>query len=383
MDLSAEVIILLIFLIGGSGLGLTFRSMKARLGDSIYLMINAYGGAIFGLLAFITIILRFSGDIALSVLFQKIVPIPLLVIFLSGYLYHEGFISVNPPIKRLVPVIVLFSIILLYNLLVIADLIVYSELDLIAAEFVFTAGFGVAIHLYLMTIYKRLLNFANDKAVRIDSISIKASVLSYTFLCLAFLFEWIGIYQSFSIPQYVMIFISAISLSGGIGILMMNRASWGDILFHIPIPIHNILIYNEGGILIYSKCTTVKVEEKVLKKDEILISGALTAFSTFFKEVLGSNERFTEIKTTNNIFSFSELPKNAGTLVIISSGTNYFIKRSLARFSAGISERVSNLFNKGLDLEKIEKICDELAIKAFPYLEISKQSLIELMEKCN
>jgi hypothetical protein len=373
MNISIEIIIFLLFLFGGSGLLLTFRSMKARLGDSIYLLFSSYGGAIFGLFAFITIFLRFSGNIELSVFFQKIVPIPLLVTYLSGYLYHEGFISVSPPPKRLVPVIVVFSGLFLFNILVIADILTYNQLDLIAAEFVFTAAYGTAIHLYLLTIYKKLLSFADIKDVRIDQKSVQGAAVSYFVLCLAFLLEWIGVYESFSIPQYILLGISAVTLSLGIGILMLNRAKWGQVLFYIPIPLHNILIYNQCGILIYSKRVNVKVDENVLKQDEVLISGALSAFSIFFKEVLGSNERFTEIKTSNTIFSFSDLPRNAGTLVVISSGTNYFIKRSLDRFSAGITEYISNLFQSGTKLDEIEKICDELAIKAFPYLEISNQ----------
>ena len=116
----------------------------------------------------------------------------------------------------------------------------------------------------------------------------------------------------------------------GIAVLMVNQLKSGDYVYYIPVPIHSILIYNYGGVLVYSQTVSHAHSAHVLlKESEILISGGLSGFSMFFKEILGSNAKLSHIVASPYEFLFSELPGLSGTMVLITSGANYFLKKSL------------------------------------------------------
>ena len=131
-------------------------------------------------------------------------------------------------------------------------------------------------------------------------------------------------------------------------------------------------MYNKAGLLAFNQNYDVP-EEDVLKQPGMLISGALMAFTGFFKEILGTKEKLTNIITTGYEFLFSELPGETGTIIILASKVNFFLSQSLKKFSKTMPKEIIEKINKpGLLGDYGEKL-NEHIIENFPYLTILKQ----------
>ncbi len=68
----------------------------------------------------------------------------------------------------------------------------------------------------------------------------------------------------------------------GIAVLMVNQLKSGDYVYYIPVPIHSILIYNYGGVLVYSQTVHAHSAHVLLKESEILISWGFIWFFNVF-----------------------------------------------------------------------------------------------------
>ncbi|MBD3353468.1 MAG: hypothetical protein GF364_18440 [Candidatus Lokiarchaeota archaeon] len=365
-----DIIIISFFAFGLLGLSFTLRNMRDRLIDSIYLSINAINSGFFALLALGAIILRLMSEIELSVLFQKIVPFPFLIICLSGYLYHQGFLRKNPRLSTMVPMIIGFTLNVLWDLSVLLNILSYDPEITLALVYVFLGIYGSISHFLMFRVYKKILSYYDVLQIRADRLStILVGASSFT-ITLAFSFELLGIYESWSIQQLIILFVAMIFMGVGIGILVVNKKRFGEMMYYIPIPIHRILIYNSGGVLVYSESVSLKTEKFDFNQDDVIISGALSAFSSFFKEILGTNELLEYIKTTQYHLTFSSLPNKSGTLVILSSGINSFIQRSLKKFSKNITPDLQQKMSNSDAFNSLKPVLDNIIITSFPYIEI-------------
>ncbi len=92
----------------------------------------------------------------------------------------------------------------------------------------------------------------------------------------------------------------------------------------------------------------------------------------FFKEILGSNAKLSHIVAFPYEFLFSELPGLSGTMVLITSGANYFLKKSLEKFTNLLTFELLDDIKNQLRIDTLTERLDETVTKAFPYLLIEK-----------
>lgn len=144
--------------------------------------------------------------------------------------------------------------------------------------------------------------------------------------------------------------------------------------YHIPFPIHQVLIYGPGGLLVYGRKVSSLEGGNVLKKDEILVSGALSAFSTFFKESLGIGAVISHINATEYEFFFVELPKESGTVILLTSGAKKLLQTSLSRLQKSIPDALLAKIRELRHDDEVIGAIDDLVMKTFPYLVVDKNS---------
>jgi hypothetical protein len=190
--------------------------------------------------------------------------------------------------------------------------------------FYYFAGF----HIFAGYVNNKILKIYPKTAVKIDRASI-ILVGSAAFIAgTRELIDYIVGNESLTLTNAntdVIFVIAGIVLICGIAIMLVNTLKWGDYIFFIPVPVHVIMVYNDGGLLIYHRQVSPTLGGQGLDEREYLIPSALSAFSTFFQEILGSNEVLTHVSTQSYEFFFSKLPRDKGTIVVIASGSNFYL----------------------------------------------------------
>ncbi len=350
---------------------LAFKSFRIRLQDSPYLVFTALSAMAF---LFSMILMGYylyvNPEILLARLFQKIGTLCMLMTFIAGYFYYEGFVSISPPTGRLTVMSGLFVFLLGFNLLNIFDQLkdpIFHPLSL-----AMTFLYGVSFHVFAIRVLRRVLKLWNRTAVKIDLLSLGLVGFYCLTNSLGSTLEMFGVVTYLSSEQLVILSAGTISFIAGMTVLIFNNAKFGQYIYHIPFPIHQVLIYGPGGLLVYGRKVTSKEGYKVLKKDEILVSAALSAFSTFFKESLGIGAVISHINATEYEFFFVELPKESGTIILLTSGANKLLQTSLSRFKRSIPEDVLAKIRELSHDDQIMGVIDDLVMKAFPYLVVDK-----------
>ncbi len=154
-------------------------------------------------------------------------------------------------------------------------------------------------------------------------------------------------------------------------LLMINYLIHRDYLYQLPFPIHQIMIMNKAGTLIYNrKVSTVKIPNLTVEK-EILMGGFITAIFSVVKDTLGSLSPIKYIDTGKYKILFSQIPGNNGIVSIIASGNNIFIQKLLNRFTKSIDiDIINKLAALGAINDELLNKIDSFLIKEFPFLTI-------------
>jgi len=150
-------------------LSFSINSLRIRLKDSIYLTIAAISAEIFGISALLMVYYQINNS-DLFILFSKIAMLPLLTIFIMGYFYYESFVSMSPPLSRLIPMISFFIFALTMNLLSLFGIL--GNLTLLAFAVSITFFFGTTFHIFALTVYRKILQIWNKLAVKLDFLSL-------------------------------------------------------------------------------------------------------------------------------------------------------------------------------------------------------------------
>ena len=154
-----------------------------------------------------------------------------------------------------------------------------------------------------------------------------------------------------------------------IGLFMLtgNYLAKIDFLYRLPIPIHQIILFNDAGVPVYVK----KVQTRGLERiniQETLFTGTITAITSLIKETLGTSSRFRTLDAGNKQI-FLESNNNVTALVITDKGTR-FLLRSLKQLMKLIPEDIKDMLNKPMiSSSEMEEKIDPLIKKAFPYVE--------------
>jgi hypothetical protein len=153
----------------------------------------------------------------------------------------------------------------------------------------------------------------------------------------------------------------------GMSILMVNSFYNKDYVYRLPVPVHDFLIYNSSGLLVFSR--SVKIPGINLIFEKQLITGMFTAISSLIKETLGTESILLQIDVNRYQIFFSEMPNKRGTLAVIATEGTYFLKQSIKRFILSISNELNQKINESIvDTVELAKELDVLLSRAFPFL---------------
>ncbi len=140
-----------------------------------------------------------------------------------------------------------------------------------------------------------------------------------------------------------------------------------DYLYRMPVPIHDVILYNATGIAVYSRLVQNKGFESS-KVPEHLMSMAVTAISTLLSESLQTDARLQLINSKNRTLLFESLGDL--TVLLICDRATYFVRRSLKQLLKSFDEdtfRKLTTDDFRSDMAFEEKV-DHYVRNALPYL---------------
>lgn len=158
----------------------------------------------------------------------------------------------------------------------------------------------------------------------------------------------------------------------GIFLLLINYLSNLDYLYRLPFPIHQIIIYNNSGLCVYSRTVRTK-GIKAITIEEMLFSGLISAISNGIKESLGTTTELRYIDATNKHILL-EMYKGL-TIVVVSDNRSKLLVESIKTVNKLIPDDIRNELNGSLiNVSKIPNLFDSYIKIAFPYIIITNQS---------
>ncbi len=307
----------------------------------------------------------FLNDYSLPFYVQQIMLIPLTLSFFFGYLYYEGSLGLKPPIWRFTG---FFSYMCSIQIIAILNILgILHYIALIGFAYILGIVFGFftfTITLKSLKIHKSNRLFTNFSIVLLFEIS------TMIFVVINFSSIFIPYNQFLNYFSIIFIILSSI-------FFLTNLFFYRKYAFISPNKIFTLLIYNQAGIFVYKTYSTLLEHQDFFKISDVLISAALSAFSLFIEDLLGSNVRFKHIYASLYEILIKQLPKSSATIVLICSKVNYYIKTALDKFAKEIPEKAISEFNHcdGELNKPIGNIVDDLLKKDFPYYTYNKKSV--------
>lgn len=368
MQIQSNLVIILFLFVGIVILFSTFKSMKIRVMESGFLRVVILAAFVFVVFVSLSYYEKFLGHLEMSKFYDRIFPFPLCVIWIAGYYYYEGMINDRPVIARNMFFLVLFSGAITYLILNLVGFLDSEYADTVGI--IISSWFGTIFHVFAIFVTKKILSLFNRRNIKIDFHSL-------ILVCIAtFVMGWYYLLGLFPVSLTLINtigLIGAIFFSVGIGILAMNQYKYGDYIFYTPVPIHAVMLYNGAGILVYSRNVHPDNIRPLFGNKDELISGALTAFQLFFREILGMSTRLNRIEASGYEFFFAPLDHDQGTCVLVASGANYYLHKGLKKFVSNITPEFAERINKDPAISDFQAILDDLLIKSFPFLIIDQQ----------
>ncbi len=154
----------------------------------------------------------------------------------------------------------------------------------------------------------------------------------------------------------------------GIFLLLLNYLTNLDYLYRLPFPIHQIIIYNNSGLCIYSRSVRTKGIDAIFV-EEMLFSGLISAISSAIKESLGTSTELRYIDATNKHILL-EMYKGL-TIVVVSDNKSKLLVESIKTVNKLIPDDFRENLNTSLvNVSKISDLFDSYIKIAFPYLVI-------------
>ncbi|NHJ85899.1 MAG: hypothetical protein FK734_10585 [Asgard group archaeon] len=347
---------------------------------SIYLKINTT------ILILVIIFSAVGNLLALTfgVINERVGSILLALGFILLYFHYESIASRRPNMIITSILLMIFAVVVGFNVMLIIYLVsnpeimelasqnphyFFNEIDELAYKIAFVSQFH-------MTSIIGLISFSRSFMVILQAFKLSKSkpALVDTF-GLAFLI----IYRLLFIPRFYLslemsTLISTIALGCsivGLLLILINYVINSDYLYLLPFPIHSFMVYNQHGILCYSrKVEQVKPE---MEDKDYLITGAFSAISTLIQESLGGNAKIQHINAQQYQIFFNSLPSETGTLVVIAYGETALFLRSLRRFTASMSPELLASLNETVLVSTIKLNFDELILKSYPYVNFAKR----------
>ena len=368
-DLLAEIILNLITILVLSVLLLIFINHKLKKKNiPPHLLISLILSLLSQASYMIVFSLSLQGDQP-STNLKYLSDIFLILVFYSLYLHYESLSSIRPSFWRH---LIVYGLAISCITILLLSIVGFIP-DKNSAEILIhltSSIFGVASILYPLHITLRTHRLTNKRATHIELISIFLFLLTgvlYVGEGLIRLFENVSLNYIFDFIEDVssLLFIIALVL------LMVNYLIHSDYIYQLPFPIHQIMIINKGGTLIYNRKVSIVTIPNLSFEKEILMGGFISAIFNVVKETLGSFTQIKYIDTGKYKIYFSQIPGNNGIVSLIASGGNLLIQKSLERFAKSIGSDIINRFSTSGEIgnELIKKI-DSFLLKEFSFLTI-------------
>lgn len=354
-----------IFLIGSSifdiGLILIFFKVYNRMKDNPNLIRAIISGIFLMIFFFLASYFRFKENPYQS-LFTNISLIPIDFFLLFLYLYFETLNSARIPEKRLLFFASLFLFNIIINILNIFNLFESKNFfPLFAALTYFYGSFSALFGLYVL--YKTFKIY-NAKPVKLDFLA----VLILLFSLIIYQISGVQGYLGYNTAESLFL-IATFFFFCAAAIILFNSILNNEYIFLIPNPIHLILVYTSGGVLLYNRNFYPQGSD-MIKKDECMITGGVTGFSMFFKEILGSDAIIQYIDAKSFEFYFESLPNNAGSFVVVTTHANQIMLRSMKKLVNNIPSSYLDQIGENSGV-MMQKEFDILIQKYFPYLQFT------------
>jgi hypothetical protein len=291
---------------------------------------------------------------------ENLALIPVNVTYFFLYFYFESLSTVQPPVKHILPLSCFFTAINAFILMNSANFFSLLNLYPILA---FCSYFGgMIIFIFGIWVFKRIFKAYPKLAVKLDLAAFVALVLCAMMFQITDLS--ILIFPSWSVTLFI---VGTCMCILGIGLILANAVINPSYIYFIPQDIHALLLYNRGGTLLYER--KFGREEARLHGPE-MITGALNSFSIFFKENLGTQAQLNRVMAGQFEFYFETLREDIGTLVIIVSGANRILLKSLRGLSMSLYLELCDSIKQS-DGKMLDPDLDRLAKVHFPYLQFT------------
>lgn len=152
-------------------------------------------------------------------------------------------------------------------------------------------------------------------------------------------------------------------------------------LFRIPVIIREIIIYNNQGMMVYSRnIRTPGTEYYPLKKE--LLSGIFNVIDAILLESLGKGVKLKSIDVSTNKIIFRRIVdkdrnKSYGTLAVITTYETKLLSKTLKFLERNLPIEIKEKINaKFLNLRDVENYMDIFLGEAFPFLKITSKNLV-------
>ncbi|MFX0210391.1 MAG: hypothetical protein ACFFDT_30710 [Candidatus Hodarchaeota archaeon] len=293
------------------------------------------------------------------------------------YLHYEAISSIRPPFWRHTVIFGLMMTSLVILLLKLGELFEKENLstNLIPIDAI-ESVLGIVVFSFATFVVVRTHRLVRGRTTLIELIALVLLIIANSCVvvgdALWTLHDptretsfWLDTYDIFSTLGDIFILIGLIVFTAN---YLLNI----EYIYRIPIPIHQVMFYNSSGLPTYARrvyAPKIGVPETF---NEELISGAISAIGAIFKETLGKAARIRHLDLGEYQIFFSHVPDDEGTLVVLTSGGNFFLSKSLERFIRTIpKEYIRSLEIDMVDIERNRERLDPLLLSSFRYLELS------------
>ncbi|MBD3192868.1 MAG: hypothetical protein GF308_19670 [Candidatus Heimdallarchaeota archaeon] len=141
-----------------------------------------------------------------------------------------------------------------------------------------------------------------------------------------------------------------------------------DYLYRLPIPIYQIIIFNQSGLPCYNREVYTKGLERP-EIDEMLFPAIITAISSFLSETMGKKAQLKHIDASSKQM-FINTQENLSITVIADKGTR-FLQKSIKILNDLIPKDLRDDLNASdTKYKPYQETLDKLVKTAFPYLKI-------------
>jgi len=328
-------------------------------------------GSLFQLLVFL---LDGTGYFLESKFVQSLVRILFGFAMYYVYLHYEALTTINPPFYRKGIMISLLSINISILVFAIWQDVLITDVDIFLTLILsFTGIFSISFAFFVAYKSYKLMR---DRATSFELIAIFILICTFILQGSVHLIRILGFPFNTDNSQLLPFDrLSEVFALTGMLILMLNSFYYTDYVYRLPVPVHDFLIYNSSGLLVYSR--SVKIPGIDLIYEKQLITGMFTAIAALIKETLGTDSKLEEINVNNYQIFFTQMVQDSGTLAVIATKGTYFLKQSIKRFLLTITEELCQKINEPVvETVELAKELDLLLKRSFPYLTIDYSDII-------